>query len=1199
VNLYRYDREEFHYENGRLLLRGNNGTGKSRVLALQLPFLLDGEVNPERLEPDADPAKKVEWNLLMDRYPDRTGYTWIEFGRLEKGGTEHFLTIGCGLSAVEGQAGVRRWFFITSQRIGKDLELVTDSKQVLGQDRLRGKIGSAGRVFESAGAYRRAVNEALFRLDEFRYASLVNLLIQLRRPQLTRRLEENELSRALGEALPPVSSALIATVAEAFRELQSDRNHLNSSKVASAAVEQFLTGYRSYAEVAARRRAQQVLSAHDEYEAAMKELLTAEAECDRTLAELSRLKTEMHRLSVEEHALEAEIAAFQLSPHALILEQVHGEAVEKRKDAESAMAELADASRVRKTCVEEHFRLRTVLEQRQIRSAAATEAAALASIAAGLAELHRGCFGALDLHSNEALKQTQERIDVAIQKQMEKVDHIWGLNERQALARSEFQRATAERDQLFGLLDDARERLNAARAEHQSAITSFLGATSNWTADLTELPLPFDESFLRSVTEWCDRPQGTNPFAVAGRKALEELLVSFSETRAYLKQLERTQTAELNQLEAERDSFVSAESASLDESQRQRLLELQTAIPEAEARLDPVIDSIGELTRREGILRSEVHAAPPDDGVRSAYDYSVAVSRHVVGLRSRLAEADHYVSQKQLQVDQITESRDRAATDLGLAGWVDRLQELKDGMTQYRLALSALWPAIESFQEARIAAEWAGSFVDQATAREARQREVSGRMERCAVAAEIARDAAGRSADANSSETLERVAHARHRLEELRLAEKETQRRYHDTVVAVTREDERLRSRTAVLNSDTDRREIAASSLRTFAATGLLKLAVPGIVEEDPLTWLTMRTVEVAFELASRLESIDAGDAAWEQHQKTVPSKFTTLMQVLSSQGLESSAAFHDDVFVATAVYAGQQRAMDDLKQMLFEDVSVRQMLLDARTREILENHLIGQVSNHLRELIHAAEEQVRQMNIELESRPMSTGMTLRFVWRLADVAPSGLPEARQRLMRSTNEWSPADRQMLGIFLQQQIEAVFSDIEGANWHESLAEALDYRKWHWFGVERYQDGVWKRLTQRTYGTGSGGEKAVALTLPHFAAAAAFYRTADPLAPRLILLDEAFVGIDADMRAKCMGLIHFFDLDFIMTSEREWGCYQTLPGMAIYQLSTRPDIDAIGLTRWVWNGRQRSLWQNVNGTEAAEAGDGPVFVAAAQA
>jgi len=164
---------------------------------------------------------------------------------------------------------------------------------------------------------------------------------------------------------------------------------------------------------------------------------------------------------------------------------------------------------------------------------------------------------------------------------------------------------------------------------------------------------------------------------------------------------------------------------------------------------------------------------------------------------------------------------------------------------------------------------------------------------------------------------------------------------------------------------------------------------------------------------------------------------------------------------------------------------------------------------------------------------------------------------------------------MLGSFLQRQIQAAGPDIQHANWQEELVDALDYRKWHRFGVERYHDGVWKRLTRRTHGTGSGGEKAVALTLPHFAAAAAFYRTAHPLSPRLILLDEAFVGIDADMRAKCMGLIHSFDLDFMMTSEREWGCYQTLPGLAIYQLSARPGIDAVGLTRWVWNGRQRDL------------------------
>jgi hypothetical protein len=1173
VNLYRYDREEFHYENGRMLLRGNNGTGKSRVLALQLPFLLDGEVDPQRLEPDADPSKKIEWNLLMDRYRDRTGYTWIEFGRYEgsaESRKEHYLTIGCGLSAIEGQTGVRQWFFITSQRIGRDLELVSPSKQVLGKDRLRGKIGSDGEVFESAGAYRRAVNEALFGLDEYRYASLINLLIQLRRPQLTRRLEEHELSRALSEALPPVSPAVILNVAEAFQGLQLDRTQLNSSKAALTAVEQFLTGYRRYAAVAAKRRAGRVLSAHDEYEAAMKEILAAEGECDRSLAELGRLKTELQRFSFEEHALQSEIEAFQQNPHmkdAQALEQAHREAIEKRRDADSAAAELADASRVRKSCIEEHLRLRAVLEQRQVPLAAAIDAAAHAALSAGLHDMHRELFGSVDVHIADlaALKHAQEKITGAIQAQMEKVEHAGRLDERVAFPKSELQRASAERDQLSGLLDDARDRLNTVRAEHQTAITSFLEAASNWTAELTELPLPFDDAFLRSVTEWCDKPYGPNPFSVASRKAIDELTVEFAERRAYLKQLEKIQSSELNRLETD-----------------PRSLELQTEITEAQSRLDGVLDSIDDLNRREGVLRSEANAVPVDEGVRAAYDYSVAVSRHVDSLRSRITEAEEYVRQKQLQLSQITQTRDLAVADLGIAKWVDDLHTLKDGIVQYRLALSSLWPALESFQEARIASEWAWTHVEQATAREARQKELAQHLDRRAAAAEITRDSAGESADSGYGEILERIGRARKRLQDLHLEEKETRRRYHDTEVAVTRVDERLRHRTAILTGETDRRDSEAAALRAFAATGLLHLVAPEIEAADPLAWSTTRTVEIAFELASRLEPIDAGDSAWEHHQKSVPSQFTTLMQALSSQGCQSSATFRDDIFVGTAVFAGEERAMDALKQLLASDVATRQMLLDARTREILENHLVGKVSTHLRELLHAAEEQVRQMNIELESRPMSTGMKLRFVWRPAEEAPSGLGEARQRLMQSNDNWSPAERQVLGSFLQQQIQVVCSDVEGASWQEALAEALDYRKWHWFGVERYQDGVWKRLTRRTHGTGSGGEKAVALTLPHFAAAAAFYRTAHPLAPRLILLDEAFVGIDADMRAKCMGLIHTFDLDFIMTSEREWGCYQTLPGIAIYQLSTRPDIDAIGLTRWVWNGRERGLLHNAKVT-----------------
>jgi hypothetical protein len=45
---------------------------------------------------------------------------------------------------------------------------------------------------------------------------------------------------------------------------------------------------------------------------------------------------------------------------------------------------------------------------------------------------------------------------------------------------------------------------------------------------------------------------------------------------------------------------------------------------------------------------------------------------------------------------------------------------------------------------------------------------------------------------------------------------------------------------------------------------------------------------------------------------------------------------------------------------------------------------------------------------------------------------------------------------------------------------------------------------------------------------------------------------------------MGLLVSFDLDFVMTSELEWGCYATLPALGICQLATRPESPAVYVT-----------------------------------
>ncbi|MGH3295052.1 MAG: TIGR02680 family protein, partial [Trebonia sp.] len=279
VDMFYYDQEEFWFHDGRLLLRGNNGTGKSKVLALTLPFLLDGDLAPHRVEPDGDRQKRMEWNLLLGgKHPssERIGYTWLEFGRRGADGTAEFCTIGCGLKAVAGRGIARHWFFVTGQRPGGELRLLPDSRVPLTREKLREEIGSAGFVYDRAADYRRAVDEHLFGLGPHRYEALVNLLIQLRQPQLSKRPDEKLLSRALTEALPPLSPGLVTTVSEAFRGLDEERDALGSLAEAQEAATAFLIHYRRYAKVAAKRKAAKPRLTQSRYEQLGRDLSAAE-----------------------------------------------------------------------------------------------------------------------------------------------------------------------------------------------------------------------------------------------------------------------------------------------------------------------------------------------------------------------------------------------------------------------------------------------------------------------------------------------------------------------------------------------------------------------------------------------------------------------------------------------------------------------------------------------------------------------------------------------------------------------------------------------------------------------------------------------------------------------------------------------------------------------------------------------------------
>ena len=231
VEMFHYDSEEFWFRDGHLLLRGNNGTGKSKVLSLTLPFLLDAQLKPSRIEPDGDNGKRMAWNLLMNVHDRRIGYAWIEFGRIAEDGTPRYLSLGAGLSAVAARPQVDSWFFVlddaeSGSRINQDLWLISSQRVVLTRERLREALEGRGQMFDTAASYRRAVDERLFRLGSRRYEALMDTLIQLRQPQLSKKPDETALSNALTEALPPLAPELLGDVAEALGQLEEDRRQL-------------------------------------------------------------------------------------------------------------------------------------------------------------------------------------------------------------------------------------------------------------------------------------------------------------------------------------------------------------------------------------------------------------------------------------------------------------------------------------------------------------------------------------------------------------------------------------------------------------------------------------------------------------------------------------------------------------------------------------------------------------------------------------------------------------------------------------------------------------------------------------------------------------------------------------------------------------------------------------------------------------
>ncbi len=338
VNVWHYLDNEFDLSGGRMILRGTNGSGKSRALEMLLPFLLDAD----RRRMDATGAARVSLDELMrtgaEGQVNRTGYLWLELC-----GPGGFCTIGALIRHSASASSTKVWYFVTPLRVGNrgdELELMSSAREPLSREALTELVG-ADRITESANVHKARVRAEVFGLGSEagrdRYDGLLQLLHTLRAPDVGNRIDEGRLPQILLESLPPLHEEALLRAGEQLDGLTETRAAQERLETSAQQVTAFLSVYRRYAAATLRGVAQDTLASADA-------VTSAEATAREQAASLAGLEARSSHLEAQTQQLTEELAEIDYALDAIRDREIFKTADDlvQRDRAEKALAVATD-----------------------------------------------------------------------------------------------------------------------------------------------------------------------------------------------------------------------------------------------------------------------------------------------------------------------------------------------------------------------------------------------------------------------------------------------------------------------------------------------------------------------------------------------------------------------------------------------------------------------------------------------------------------------------------------------------------------------------------------------------------------------------------------------------------------------------------------------------------------------------------------
>jgi uncharacterized protein (TIGR02680 family) len=494
INLYEYADQVFDFAGGRLLLRGHNTSGKTKALELLLPFCLDGDISPKKLDPFGAGYKDMKWNLTgCTGDVNRVGYAWLEFERIGQPGTVQRLTVGVGMRHNRDLPDVTRWYFVARNRtIASDLSLLR-GRDPISKAELAAALGDDGEVLETQRDYRNRLNDLLFGFggDE-QYQTMLRLMRDLRRPHLSKTLDPDRVAAQLAVGLPEVDATLMRKLAGGLEQLETLERGLARLRDVRERVRRFYQRtYSAYARAAVRERADALRQAQTAVENAAERLrtTTAELEAERKRAThgsevRDAAQAQLDTLTAEDHALVSSVAWSSVADIETLRELAHTQA----RAATAARRHADDAAAAAGALEAELITARAAAAERRDR--ASSELNSLLELAgeAGLEpratmladELRAAAVGA-DIWSSLLRELATDWRDV-LHRHRE-------LTRELRRAAVEAERARADEREAAGRLERAAAQSAACERQLEEARAALTSTFERWRSTLQQLEL--------------------------------------------------------------------------------------------------------------------------------------------------------------------------------------------------------------------------------------------------------------------------------------------------------------------------------------------------------------------------------------------------------------------------------------------------------------------------------------------------------------------------------------------------------------------------------------------------------------------------------------------------------------------------------------------------------------------------------------